>query len=146
MNADGTARAGAPLPRPISVQLRPGMPDAPLSTILVRGLGEIGSAVAHRLFTGGYPVVIHQGPDAPRAHRRAMSFADAFFDGVAVLDGVTASVFDGASTMHAALHDRAFVPVRVTDFRTCLADRVWDIVVDDAALVRGAPPHRRRWP
>jgi len=61
--------------------------DAPI--ILVRGVGDIGSAVAHRLFREGYGVAIHDDPK-PTMTRRGMAFADAAFDGHAVLDGVRA--------------------------------------------------------
>lgn len=57
--------------------------------VMVRGSGDVGSAVAHRLFTAGYPVVIHDAP-APAAPRRGMAFTDAIFDGTARLEGVTA--------------------------------------------------------
>jgi xanthine dehydrogenase accessory factor len=57
-------------------------------SVLVRGSGDIGSAVAHRLFRAGHRVVIHDVASPPAARRR-MAFTDAFFDGVAVLDGVS---------------------------------------------------------
>src|SRR6266566_10166260 len=57
-------------------------------SVLVRGIGDIGSAVAHRLFEAGQRVVIHDVP-APAAARRGMAFTDAIFDGSAVLEGVT---------------------------------------------------------
>ena len=50
-------------------------------TVVVRGVGDVGSAVAHRLFVEGYAVVIHAGP-TPTTTRRGMAFADAVFDGV----------------------------------------------------------------
>ena len=56
--------------------------------MLVRGIGDIGSAVSHRLFGAGHRVVIHDVP-APAAARRGMAFTDAIFDGSAVLEGVT---------------------------------------------------------
>ena len=52
--------------------------------VLVRGVGDIGSAVAHRLFGAGYGVVIHDDPQ-PTTTRRGMAFADAVFDGRASL-------------------------------------------------------------
>lgn len=58
---------------------------------LVRGVGDIGSAVAHLLFREGYAVVLHDEP-APTTTRRGMAFADAVFDGHAVLEGVRAVV------------------------------------------------------
>jgi xanthine dehydrogenase accessory factor len=56
---------------------------------VVRGVGDVGSAVAHRLHGAGYAVVIHDVP-RPTTTRRGMAFADAAFDGVASLDGVEA--------------------------------------------------------
>lgn len=58
-------------------------------TVLVRGVGDIGSAVAHRAFREGYSVVLHDGP-RPTTTRRGMAFADAVFDGHAALDDVGA--------------------------------------------------------
>lgn len=55
--------------------------------VLVRGIGDVGSAVAHVLRAAGHVVLIHDVP-APAAHRRAMSFADAMFDGTATLEGM----------------------------------------------------------
>jgi xanthine dehydrogenase accessory factor len=52
-------------------------------------VGDIGSAVAHRLFSDGYAVAIHDSPQ-PATTRRRMAFADAAFDGAARLDGVEA--------------------------------------------------------
>src|SRR6266550_2212374 len=57
-------------------------------SVLVRGIGDVGSAVAHRLFGAGHRVVIHDVP-APAAARRGMAFTDALFDGPVVLEGVT---------------------------------------------------------
>jgi xanthine dehydrogenase accessory factor len=41
------------------------------------------------LFRAGFAVALHDEP-APAAPRRGMAFADAVFDGAAVLDGLTA--------------------------------------------------------
>lgn len=54
---------------------------------LVRGCGDIGSAVAYALFLTGHNVVIHDVPD-PSFARRGMSFTDAMFEGVASLEGI----------------------------------------------------------
>ncbi len=57
--------------------------------VVVRGIGDVGSAVAHRLFTAGFGVVVHDVA-TPAAPRRGMAFTDAMFDGTAVLEGVRA--------------------------------------------------------
>ena len=56
-------------------------------TVVVRGVGDIGSAVAHCLFLEDYTVVIHDDPTPPTT-RRGMAFADAVFDGSAILENV----------------------------------------------------------
>jgi len=43
------------------------------SIILVRGVGDIGSAVAHRLFREGYGVVIHDDPKPTMTRRGGLS-------------------------------------------------------------------------
>ena len=62
--------------------------------VVVRGIGDVGSAVAHRLFTAGFGVVIRDIA-APVAPRRGMAFTDAMFDGAAVLEGVKAVRAEG---------------------------------------------------
>jgi xanthine dehydrogenase accessory factor len=57
-------------------------------SVLVLGIGDVGSAVAWVLFKAGRSVIL-DGP-TPVTHRRMMGFADAMFDGEAVLEGVTA--------------------------------------------------------
>lgn len=57
--------------------------------VVVRGIGDVGSAVAHRLFSAGFGVVVHDIA-APSAPRRGMAFTDAMFEGAAELDGVKA--------------------------------------------------------
>ncbi len=66
--------------------------------ILVRGSGDIGSAVAHHLFQAGYGVAIHESVQ-PTVPRRKMAFADAVFDGEATLDGVQARRVDDLSLL-----------------------------------------------
>jgi xanthine dehydrogenase accessory factor len=59
------------------------------TSVLVRGVGDVGSAVAVVLFRAGYAVALHDEA-APTAPRRGMAFVDAVFDGRATLDGLTA--------------------------------------------------------
>ena len=44
-----------------------------MATILVRGSGDIGSAIAYALFNTGYRVLLHDDP-RPAHARRAMAF------------------------------------------------------------------------
>ena len=59
------------------------------SRVLVRGAGDVGSAVAVVLYRAGYAVALHD-ERTTSTPRRGMAFADAIFDGWATLDGLTA--------------------------------------------------------
>lgn len=67
--------------------------------ILVRGSGDVGSAVAHTLFKANYAVAIHDSAK-PSATRRKIAFCDAIFDGYAALAGVSA-LLNGLLSSHA---------------------------------------------
>jgi xanthine dehydrogenase accessory factor len=72
------------------------------SVVLVRGSGDVGSAVAHVLLRSGYRVVVHDVP-RPAAPRRGMAFADAVFDGACTLDGVRARRVDNLAAVGVAV-------------------------------------------
>ena len=55
---------------------------------MIKGGGDVGSAVAHLLFTNGYQPVIVESPN-PATTRRNMSFATAVFEGTIELEGVS---------------------------------------------------------
>lgn len=61
----------------------------PVSRVLVLGGGDVGSAVAHRLFRLGVQVLVSEREKSPHS-RRGMAFTDALFEGHATLDGVEA--------------------------------------------------------
>jgi xanthine dehydrogenase accessory factor len=85
------------------------MTDRP--QVVVRGGGELASAVARLLFLAGFPVVVLER-DAPLAVRRKVSFAQAVFSGEAEVDGVHGRLvsMEGLADV---LASRAFVPVLV---------------------------------
>ncbi len=60
-------------------------------TIPIRASGDMGPAVAHRLFYAGCRVVLHDRPRPSRC-RRGMTFVDAPFNGVAILEASQAGV------------------------------------------------------
>ena len=90
--------------------------------VLVRGVGDIGSAVAHRLFLAAHVVVIHDALQ-PTTTRRGMAFADAIFVGRATLDGVAAVRVDHPEAVPALLADRAVVLDR-RGFRAAVTARI----------------------
>lgn len=110
--------------------------------VLVRGVGDVGSAVAVLLFHAGYPVVLHDDP-SPTTLRRGMAFADAVFDGTAMLDGVAACRVDLATALHDAMIAREAVPVTIAPFQVVLRAVKWSALVD-ARMRKRVVPERQR--
>ena len=108
---------------------------------LVRGVGDIGSAVAHRLFSDGYAVAIHDSPQ-PATTRRRMAFADAVFDGAARLDGVEARRAADLD-MVKALMARDVVAILVGPFSDLLEAIKPEILVDARMRKRAIPEIQR---
>ena len=96
---------------------------------MVRGIGDVGSAVAHRLFVDGYAVVMHDVA-MPVTTRRGMAFADAIFDGQTVLGGVRATRADDLIRVRDELTSHRAIPIYVGTLGTLLADVQPAIIVD----------------
>ena len=97
--------------------------------VLVRGVGDIGSAVAHYLFRAGYGVVIHDDPK-PTTTRRGMAFADAVFDGQATLDGVRAVRVDDLAQVRQTLAQHEAITVYARPWGPLLATLGHRVLVD----------------
>ena len=110
--------------------------------VVVRGIGDIGSAVAHRLFREGYAVVLHDVP-MPTTTRRGMAFTDAVFGGHAALDGVHAVRAHDLARVRESLDSRNAIPVYVRDFGELLADVRPSILVDARMRKHDAPEIQR---
>ncbi|MGH7362689.1 MAG: selenium-dependent molybdenum cofactor biosynthesis protein YqeB [Candidatus Methylomirabilales bacterium] len=80
--------------------------------VLIRGGGDLASAIAHRLFRDGRAVVIVEEPD-PRVVRRKMAFAQAVFDGEATVEGVRAVRTTPGATLERLLEARESIPLLV---------------------------------
>jgi xanthine dehydrogenase accessory factor len=59
------------------------------SLVVIRGGGDLGTGVAHRLVRAGYRVAVLEA-EAPRAVRRKVAFAEAVFSGETTVEGVNA--------------------------------------------------------
>lgn len=110
-------------------------------SVLVRGIGDVGSAVAWVLFKAGRSVVILDDP-TPVTHRRMMAFADAMFDGEAVLDGVTARRCQTLEQVMQNFHERNFIPVVIGELQHWLDAVPWDVFVAARMRKREPPPPR----
>jgi xanthine dehydrogenase accessory factor len=78
--------------------------------VIIRGGNDIASAVAHRLFTAGYSVVILEVPQ-PLTVRRGMAYASAVYEGHTRLDGVTAEHAPTLERVLTLLQSRSAIPV-----------------------------------
>jgi len=109
--------------------------------ILVRGSGDIGSAVALGLFQAGFGVLIHDEP-LPSATRRKMAFTDAVFDGQAFLLGVTGRLITAAAEIEDVLQSHLVIPVTVVEFSELLA--IWQpSVLVDARMRKHQQPEKQ---
>jgi xanthine dehydrogenase accessory factor len=104
--------------------------------VLVRGIGDVGSAVAHALRGAGHTLVLHDVP-APPVHRRKMSFADALFDGSATLDGLVCVRVDDVAGLSAGLVATA---LPYADMRAAFRP---DVLVDARLRKRAVPEDQR---
>ncbi|MFN8378551.1 MAG: selenium-dependent molybdenum cofactor biosynthesis protein YqeB [Anaerolineae bacterium] len=64
--------------------------------VVVRGGGDLASGIIARLHRAGFPVLVLELP-APLLVRRAVSFGDAVYEGVRVVEDITARLTDVAS-------------------------------------------------
>ncbi len=101
--------------------------------IIVRGTGDLATAVIIRLHNAGYNVL---GVDLerPTQIRRNVSFAEAMYDGESTVSGVKARRITRASERF-ALWDDGIIPVLADENLFCL-DEVRPIVVVDAIIAK----------
>lgn len=96
--------------------------------VVIRGAGEMASAVGLCLHSVGFPVVMTE-TERPLAIRRAVSFSDAVFDGQASVEGVAARRAGSADEARAILAAGA-IAVRVDAAGQSIAELRPAIVVD----------------
>ncbi|OAN52184.1 xanthine dehydrogenase [Paramagnetospirillum marisnigri] len=110
----------------------------PQSTrVLVRGVGEIASAVACLLRRAGARPAV-QASRPPIAIRRRMAFSDAVFDGTARLEEFTARRLDSA-TRAETVWEAGEIPLLYGDFGQMLAQAPWQVLVDARMNKQQAP-------
>ncbi len=97
--------------------------------VLIRGCGDVGSAVACVLFRAGYAVFIHDSAQ-PTATRRGMAFADAVFEGSVEMEGIQGIRMDDPAMISASLRTRDIIPVTSQDLTSLLEKLKPDILVD----------------
>jgi xanthine dehydrogenase accessory factor len=79
-------------------------------TVLVLGCGDVGSAVAHRLFRSGAKVALCDLPRSTHS-RRGMAYTDALFEGSAILEGIMARHVGDVQAVRDSWHVAEAIPV-----------------------------------
>jgi xanthine dehydrogenase accessory factor len=106
--------------------------------VVVRGAGDIGSAVALRLRALGHAVVLHDAPRPPHP-RRGMAFTDAFFETTCVLEGMLAKRASGAENLGRMLACGGALPVTHAALGEVLEAVRPDILIDARMHKHDAP-------
>lgn len=110
--------------------------------VLVRGVGDVGSAVSVVLFRAGYSVALHDEPGTATP-RRGMAFADAIFDGFATLDGLTAIRVQTPAELRHALNAHDVVVVTAQPFSEMVDACKWSALIDARMRKRAVPEVQR---
>jgi xanthine dehydrogenase accessory factor len=110
-----------------------------VARVLIRGCGDVGSAVAHLLLRSGHEVVVHDVA-LPAAPRRGMAFADAMFDGACELDGVRARRVDDVADLLRGAGEVALTAAPLVDVLAAVEP---DVLVDARMRKRAQPESQR---
>jgi xanthine dehydrogenase accessory factor len=110
--------------------------------VVVLGIADVASAVAHRLFTSGWPVCVHSEP-APAVVRRRMSFADAAYDRRVELAGVRCYRMDSIDDVPPLLAARTGIPLFLGEL-DALRSRIRPGILVDARMRKRAAKERLR--
>ncbi len=112
-----------------------------MALCLVRGCGDIGSAVAHALFAAGHAVLIHDVAD-PGFARRGMAFTDAMYEGTACLEGVVGRRMSDIFSIRLMLKQHLEIPLATDRFAKVL-EYLRPQVLIDARMNKHSIPERQ---
>ena len=96
--------------------------------IIVRGGGDMATAVIHKLWRAGFRVLVLE-TDKPAAIRRQVAVSEAVYDGSATVEGMTAVRIDSPSQCE-AVWARDEVPLLVDPQGACIESLAPAVVVD----------------
>lgn len=107
--------------------------------IVIRGAGEMASALAWRLHMSGIRVVMTE-IENPLAVRRKVSFCEAVFDGTAEVEGILARLIDNPDKV-SDLHVVGEIPLLVDTEMSCLQVLSPEVLVDATLSKRNMGIH-----
>lgn len=108
-----------------------------LPLVLIRGGGDLASAVIQKLHNSGFPVVVSE-IDAPRVVRRTVSFANAVYENEYTVEGLTAVRVEPDEVI--AVLEQGKIPVVVLQEETLMKDLHPEVFVD-ATLSKKTPDY-----
>ncbi|MGE5678643.1 MAG: selenium-dependent molybdenum cofactor biosynthesis protein YqeB [Pseudomonadota bacterium] len=100
--------------------------------IIVKGGGDLASAVAHKLFRAGFPVIITE-LEKPMMVRRNVSFANCIYEGEWTVEGITSVLTDAEGVEQVLAEGR--LPV-VIDPRCSIRRQIKPTAIVDAILAK----------
>lgn len=96
---------------------------------LVRGVGDVGSAIAWMLFQAGFAVISHEDRQ-PRTIRRKMAFCDALWEGEAQLAGIATIRIDPLENVLSVAKVRKSISLYAGPFDDLVDAVIPDLIVD----------------
>jgi xanthine dehydrogenase accessory factor len=103
-------------------------------TIVIKGAGEMASAVAWRLYMANFKKILMLEAAQPMAVRRKVSFCEALHDGSQIVEGVEAIMAGAIGSIHAAWEQGRIAVA--SDPKWLLSQQVRPKVVVDAILAK----------
>jgi xanthine dehydrogenase accessory factor len=102
-------------------------------TVMIKGGGDLATAVAHKLFKAGFPVVITE-LEKPMMVRRNVSFANCVYEEQWTVEGVTSVLVDDGDEIEAVIREGK-IPL-IVDPLCCIRDKIKPAVIVDATLAK----------
>ena len=96
--------------------------------VMIRGGGDIGTAIAHKLHRSGFKVLVLEVPH-PMVIRRRVSFAEAIFHGEVVVEGIRAVKTEGLEKIMQVWED-GDIPVVIDKDCALMNEIPIDVMID----------------
>lgn len=97
-------------------------------TVVIRGGGDLASGIAYTLFTCGFNIIMLEIA-SPLAVRRTVSFAQAVFDGKAIVEDIEAIQVEGTEDIFDCWNEKC-IPIMVDENCRILDNVKPDILID----------------
>lgn len=110
------------------------MPTLTDIVIVIKGAGEMASAIAWRLYRAHFKKILMLDTDAPLAVRRQVSFCEALYHGSQTVEGVNAIMVSNVADIHKAWEQESLAVA--ADPQWFLLEQVQPQVVVDAILAK----------